>query len=46
VGSSLGGAIQGWLRVDIVPLAGISSPSTVVSEFGILSLFVTAAFLD
>jgi hypothetical protein len=46
VGSSLGGAIQGWLRVDIVPLAGISSPSTVVSEFGILSLFVAAAFFD
>jgi len=46
VGSTIGGAVQGWLRVDIVPLAGLSSPSTVVSEFGILSLFVAAAFFD
>jgi len=46
LGSVVGGAVQGWLRVDLVPLAGISSPSTIVSEFGILSLFVAAAFLD
>lgn len=46
VGSVVGGAVQGWLRVDIVPFAGISSPSTIVSEFGILSLFIAAACLD
>lgn len=46
LGSIVGGAVQGWLRVDIVPFAGISSPSTIVSEFGILSLFIAAACLD
>jgi len=46
IGSAVGGAVQGWLRVDLVPLAGLSSPSTVVSELGILSLFIAAAFLD
>lgn len=46
VGSLLGGAAQDWLRVDIVPFAGISSPSTIVSEFGILSLFFAAACLE
>merc|ERR1712216_1123389 len=30
---------QGWLRVDIVPLGALSSPSAVVSEFGLLGIF-------
>ena len=46
VGSLFGGAVQEWLRVDIVPFAGISSPSTIVSEFGILALFFAAACFD
>jgi hypothetical protein len=44
-GAVLGGIVQGWLRVDIVPLGPLSSPSAVVSEFGLLGIFAAAAFL-
>lgn len=44
-GAVVGGVVQGWLRVDIVPLGALSSPSAVVSEFGILGIFAAAAFL-
>jgi len=45
VGSVVGGAIQGWLRVDIVPLGPLSSPSAVVSEFSLAGIFAATAFL-
>ena len=45
VGSIVGGVIQGWLRVDIVPLGALSSPSAVVSEFGLVGIFAATAFL-
>ena len=41
----VGGGVENILRVDIVPLGGLSSPSAVVTEFGILSLFVAASSL-
>ena len=44
-GAVVGGALQGWLRVDIVPLGALSSPSAVVSEFGLAGIFAAAAFL-
>ena len=44
-GAVLGGIVQGWLRVDIVPLGPLSSPSAVVSEFGPPRIFAAAAFL-
>ena len=44
-GAAIGGLVQGWLRVDIVPLGALSSPSAVVSEFGLLGIFAAAAFL-
>lgn len=44
-GAFVGGAVQGWLRVDIVPLGALSSPSALVSEFGLLGIFAASAFL-
>lgn len=44
-GAAIGGLVQGWLRVDIVPLGALSSPSAVVSEFGLAGIFAAAAFL-
>lgn len=45
LGALLGGALQGWLRVDIVPIGGLSSPSVVVSEFALLALWAFCTFL-
>mmetsp|Transcript_15146 Transcript_15146/g.36668 ORF Transcript_15146/g.36668 Transcript_15146/m.36668 type:complete len:281 (+) Transcript_15146:264-1106(+) len=45
VGSMVGGLAQGWLCVDIVPLGALSSPSAVVSEFGLVGMFVASSFL-
>jgi len=45
VGTLLGSALQSWLRVDIVPIGGLHSPSVLVAEFSILSMWLTAFFL-
>jgi hypothetical protein len=45
LGCLVGGGVENILRVDIVPLGGLSSPSAVVTEFGILALFVAASSL-
>lgn len=44
-GCGLGAALEGWLRVDIVPFAGISSPSALVSEVSLLSLLASCLLL-
>jgi hypothetical protein len=44
-GSAVGGVVEGWLRVDLVPLGALSSPSAVVSEFGLVGIFAASAFL-
>ena len=45
IGCLVGGGVENILRVDIVPLGGLSSPSAVVTEFCILALFVAASSL-
>jgi len=45
LGCILGGGVENILRVDIVPLGALSSPSAVVTEFGIIALFVAASSL-
>ncbi|GAQ90259.1 hypothetical protein KFL_006190090 [Klebsormidium nitens] len=44
-GSIVGGLIEAWLRVDIVPVLGIDSPAVVVSEFVLVALFLTTAYV-
>jgi len=46
VGAALGGATNAWLRVDLVPLAGFSSPGVLAAECCILTLFAVAALVD
>jgi len=45
VGTLFGSLLQNFLRVDIVPIGGVHSPSTLVAEFSILSMWLTAFFL-
>jgi hypothetical protein len=45
LGTLLGGAAESWLRVDLVPLGGLSSPGALVGEFGLAGLFAAAFFL-
>eukprot|EP00878_Enallax_costatus_P025522 GHUV01027309.1.p1 GENE.GHUV01027309.1~~GHUV01027309.1.p1 ORF type:complete len:170 (+),score=32.78 GHUV01027309.1:570-1079(+) len=45
VGILVGAAVNGWLRVDIVPLGSFGSPGVMVSTFGITSLALASAFL-
>lgn len=44
-GAILGGAVESWLRVDLIPVLGISSPATVVSEFVLFSLWLSSLYL-
>ncbi|CAM6127197.1 unnamed protein product [Calypogeia fissa] len=44
-GALLGGLVESWLRVDIVPFLGIGSPAIVVSEFVLVSLYLTSLYL-
>ncbi|KAH7366354.1 hypothetical protein KP509_18G074800 [Ceratopteris richardii] len=44
-GSVLGGAFQSWLRVDLVPIFGVHSPSVIVSEFVLVSLWISSLCL-
>ncbi len=45
VGAGLGGLVESWLRVDIVPVLGIGSPTVVVSEFVLFSLWASSLYL-
>lgn len=45
VGAVFGGAVESWLRVDLIPVLGISSPAVLVSEFVLVSLCVTSLYL-
>ncbi|KAL0020029.1 hypothetical protein WJX77_005651 [Trebouxia sp. C0004] len=44
-GAAIGSAAQSWLRVDIVPIGGFSSPGIFVGEFALTGLWAAAAFL-
>eukprot|EP00250_Pteridium_aquilinum_P002568 c12792_g1_i1 orf=229-1185(-) len=44
-GAVVGGAVESWLRVDLIPVFGIGSPSAVVSEFVLISLWLSSLFL-
>ncbi|TYG39749.1 hypothetical protein ES288_D12G040000v1 [Gossypium darwinii] len=44
-GAVVGSAVENWLQVDIVPLLGIHSPATVVSEFILFSQFLVSMYL-
>lgn len=46
VGAVLGGVVESWLQVDIVPLFGIRSPAVVVSEFVLLSQWLSSLYLQ
>lgn len=44
-GALVGGLVESWLRVDIVPVFGIGSPAVVVSEFVLFSLWFSSLYL-
>ncbi|KAK3238835.1 hypothetical protein CYMTET_51191 [Cymbomonas tetramitiformis] len=44
-GALVGGLLQSWLRVDIVPIGSISSPEIIVGEGALLALWATCTFL-
>ena len=44
-GAVLGGVLQSWLRVDIVPVGPLDTPEVLVSEFALVALWATSAFL-
>lgn len=44
-GAILGGLIQNWLRVDIVPLGSFGSPGVFVTEVAIITLWAACALL-
>ena len=44
-GILLGSALQAWLRVDLVPLLGVSSPGELVGMLGIAAAWAATAAL-
>ena len=44
-GALLGTVVENWLRVDIFPVLGVSSPAVVVSEFAFLALWACSGYL-
>ncbi|KAJ7545716.1 hypothetical protein O6H91_08G006800 [Diphasiastrum complanatum] len=44
-GAVVGGMVESWLRVDIVPVFGVGSPAVLVSEFVLLSLWLASLYL-
>jgi hypothetical protein len=44
-GAAVGSAVENWLQVDIVPLFGIHTPATVISEFILFSQFLVSLYL-
>jgi hypothetical protein len=45
VGALVGSGVESWLRVDLIPLGALSSPSTVVGEFALLGVWAAVLFL-
>uniref|UniRef100_A0A0D6QV15 Protein CHAPERONE-LIKE PROTEIN OF POR1, chloroplastic n=1 Tax=Araucaria cunninghamii TaxID=56994 RepID=A0A0D6QV15_ARACU len=45
-GAVIGGVVESWLQVDIVPLFGIRSPAVVVSEFVLLLQWLSSLYLQ
>ena len=45
-GVALGAALNAWLRVDVVPLAGFGAPGVLTAEAAIVSLFAVAALVE
>lgn len=44
-GAIIGNLLEGWLRVDIVPLLGMGSPGVFVGEFGLVGIGLAVALL-
>ncbi|KAH7330959.1 hypothetical protein KP509_20G010000 [Ceratopteris richardii] len=44
-GAIVGGAVESWLRVDLIPVLGIGSPAVLISEFVLLSLWLSSLYL-
>ena len=44
-GAIIGNILEGWVRVDIVPLLGMGSPGVFVGEFGLVGLGLAVALL-
>lgn len=44
-GALIGGALQTWLRVDIVPVGPLDSPEVLVSEFALIAIWATCTLL-
>lgn len=45
VGTIAGAGLESWLRVDIMPLLGISTPGTVVGSFSLVGLYLALLLL-
>lgn len=45
LGTLVGGLLEGWLRVDIMPLGALNSPGILVGEFSLLGLWAACFFL-
>jgi Protein CHAPERONE-LIKE PROTEIN OF POR1-like len=44
-GTLVGGLIESWLRVDIVPIGALASPGILVGEFSLAGLWAACFFL-
>lgn len=44
-GAVVGSAVENWLQVDVVPFLGLHSPAAVVSEFVVISQFLSSVYL-
>lgn len=45
VGGLIGGLVQNWLRVDIVPIGSFASPGVLVTDFSIIGIWLGCTFL-
>eukprot|EP00850_Spirogloea_muscicola_P008002 SM000041S15561 [mRNA] locus=s41:696037:696986:- [translate_table: standard] len=45
VGAVLGSLAEAWLHVELFPISGIDSPAIVITEFTLLSLWLTSTYL-
>lgn len=45
LGTLSGAMFESWLRVDVLPIFGMSSPGTVVGEFSLLGLYLSLCLL-
>lgn len=45
LGTIAGAGLESWLRVDVIPLLGISNPATVVGSFSLVGLYLSLLLL-